>query len=134
MRAVAWDATAERLAVSLGAGGADGASVALFATSLEPVLTARLIGFVRDEPRATGGARGGGNGAASPSDSGPAAAEKLPEAGAAGGEGTLGQQQVGQGVRAGEAAVAFQPSFGGGSLLAVRRNDTIRVLPLYFTA
>ena len=128
VRAVAWDASAHRLAVSLGA--AEVPSVALFVTSTAPVLTARLIGLIRDEPPPRDGAAG-------PSGAGAAAAEKLEEEEGVGGEGVMGREQGVESLWAGDVALAFQGSlagaFAGGDLLAVRRGDMIRVLPLYYT-
>ena len=124
VRAAAWDASAQRLAVSLGA--AEEPSVALFATSVSPVLTARLIGLICDEPSRQECAAG-------PPGAGAAAAEKLGGEEGVVGEGVVGREQGADFVRAGDVALAFQGSFAGGSLLAVRRGDAIRVLPLYYT-
>ena len=133
VRSVAWDVNADRLAVSLGGTGGPGATVALFATALEPLLSARLIGFIR-HGSATSKPCGGcpGNGTAFSSSSG--CADCIAKDVQAADEEVRGEKPAMCGVEGVEAALAFQANFKGGSLLAVRWNDAIMVLPLYYNA
>lgn len=131
---VAWDANADRLAISLGGDSSQGAAVALFATALEPLLTARFLGFIRDgsaKPKGTGGSRG--SDAAGPSSDSVSGSLGKEESRAAGEEVRHAKATV-RTLEVAEAALSFQSSFEAGSLLAVRRDDYIRVLPLYYSA
>ena len=96
---MAWDAHGERLAVAVSSASTDGASVVLYSTATQPMLTARYIGRIEC------GAAGSSEGQQSPAD----ARGNCP------------------GV-----ALAFQPGFEKGSLLAVRCGDIVKAVPLYF--
>ena len=126
---MAWDVYGERLAVALGGSGPQAGSVALFATAADPMLSARLIGFIKDRSMGksddTAGSDRAGPSRPRPSDENgeiQPAEEEAQHADDHSRE-TAAEEKV---------ALAFQPSFDGGSLLAIRRNDTIRVLPLYY--
>ncbi|KAK9820140.1 hypothetical protein WJX72_006556 [[Myrmecia] bisecta] len=105
--AMAWDpAHGERLAVAVGPRHPAAGTVALYAVSQGPVLSPRLIGFIRGPPL-DGKDAGQGKGTA-----------------AGQGEGDVPP-----------VAMAFCPSFPRGSLLAVRRGARqINLYPLYHSA
>lgn len=134
VRTVAWDANASRLAVYLSGSSCQGPAVALFATALEPLLTASFIGYIRDgsaNPKGSGG--NGGQDAAGPSSGIESDSLGQEDIRAAGEKGRLEKSGL-RIMKGADAALTFQPSFQGGSLLAVRRGDSIRVLPLYYSA
>ena len=124
IQAAAWDVNSERLALALGGKGSQANTVALFATAAQPMLTARSIGFIRDRPHQS--SQQGDDDEAAPSEIDQSAAAESTADQAAGAD----QRQQEQATE--EVALAFQHSFDGGSLLAVRRRDQIRVLPLYY--
>lgn len=129
MRTVAWDANASRLAVCLSGSSSHGPAVAIFATALEPLLTASFLGFIRDgsENSKASGDNGGQDAAGPSSDSVSGSLDKEDIRAA-------GEKSGVRKTEDADAALSFQPSFEGGSLLAVQRGDSIRVLPLYYSA
>lgn len=106
VEAMAWDPRAQRLAVAVGGAHPAAGRVALYDTRCDPILSARFIGFISAGPPGEGAeAAGGSTGAGASSDKASSAPARL----------------------------AFQPSFGQGALLAVRRGGFIATLPLYFS-
>jgi hypothetical protein len=139
VESVAWDPRGQRLAVAVGGKHPAAGCVALYDTRCEPLLSARFIGFVRVGPLADPGAAGGSQAVAQHAQLGAFAgpgAGLPPEIQEIEGEEEREAQGPGRGEAEGSAAarLCFQPGFGQGALLAVRRGDFIGTVPLYFSS
>eukprot|EP00887_Chlorella_sp_A99_P005498 scaffold1.g5498.t1 len=112
VRAAAWDRSGARLALALGGAHLAAGCVALYDTRVDPIVSARFIGFARASPLQPDAAGAG--------TSCGAAAE-------AAGSGNGGE--AGTGV-----ALAFAGGFDQGALFAYRDGGLATVIPLYFPA
>ena len=134
VQAAAWDARGHRLAVAVGGSHPAAGCIALYDTQVDPILSARFIGFLRPSPlqpqlveeeaaAAAGGCDGGGGGRGAEAggswEAGSSEHAELPPAPAA------DRQEV---------ALAFHPSFGQGALLSCRSGDFIATIPMFFVS
>lgn len=130
----AWDARGQRLALALGDSHPAAGCVALYDTALDPILTARFIGFASVQPLHPEGTAGSGCTGSSGSGSGGvrAGAEIWPEGeGREGGPAARAATAAGTG---GGMSLAFHPAFDQGALLAVRQGQRVAAIPMYFAS